>query len=349
RAEAGGADSQRRRHPRSKRLGPGRGPGRGARTPAGSTRRVRDRDRRCVVLLRRFHHRARRARRGRGRSPREVSADWRERIANRRGRTRARDGSSAARVASNGRVPPIPAGHCRQSCAGGRGRGRLRRPPPRHRCRANKCVLGRRLDRFNRTVGGRLRLERDRRREAGSAGGVTVTEPSMSATDSAITTWFENHRAFLWGLSYRITGSAEDADDVVQDTFVRACRHAPAHLDNPRQWLMRIAINLGRDVLRRRKRRGYVGPWLPTLVETGDDDSPPSFEPAFDGQTLEARYDLLESASLAFLQALEALTPTQRAVLLLRDAFDYTAAEVAAVIDTTEGNVRIIHMRARRA
>jgi len=171
----------------------------------------------------------------------------------------------------------------------------------------------------------------------------------MSATDSAITTWFENHRAFLWGLSYRITGSAEDADDVVQDTFVRACRHAPAHLDNPRQWLMRIAINLGRDVLRRRKRRGYVGPWLPTLVETGDDDSPPSFEPAFDGQTLEARYDLLESASLAFLQALEALTPTQRAVLLLRDAFDYTAAEVAAVIDTTEGNVRIIHMRARRA
>jgi RNA polymerase sigma factor (sigma-70 family) len=171
----------------------------------------------------------------------------------------------------------------------------------------------------------------------------------VTPRDSAIAGWFERHRSFLWGLSYRITGSAEDADDVVQDTFVRACKHAPDHLDDPRRWLMRIAVNLGRDVLRRRKRRAYVGPWLPTPIETDDDESPPSFEPVFDGQSLEGRYDLVESASLAFLQALEALTPTQRAVLLLRDAFDYSAAEVAAVIDTTEGNVRIIHHRARRA
>jgi RNA polymerase sigma-70 factor (ECF subfamily) len=176
-----------------------------------------------------------------------------------------------------------------------------------------------------------------------------MSGPSMRAAECAIATWFEDHRAFLWGLSYRITGSAEDADDVVQDTFVRACKHAPDHLDNPRRWLMRVAINVGRDVLRRRKRRGYVGPWLPTPIATSEDDSPPSFEPAFEGRSLEARYDLVESVSLAFLQALEALTPTQRAVLLLRDAFDYTAAEVGAVIDTTEGNVRIIHMRARRA
>ena len=171
----------------------------------------------------------------------------------------------------------------------------------------------------------------------------------MSASDHMIATWFQEHRSFLWGLCYRITGSAEDADDVLQDTFVRACRHAPAHLDNPRRWLMRIAVNLGRDVLRRRKRRGYVGPWLPTPIDTDDDGSPPSFEPVVEGRTLERRYDLLESASLAFLQALEALTPTQRAVLLLRDAFDYTAAEVARVLDTSDGNVRIIHMRARRA
>jgi RNA polymerase sigma-70 factor (ECF subfamily) len=169
------------------------------------------------------------------------------------------------------------------------------------------------------------------------------------ASENLLATWFEQHRAFLWGLSYRITGSAADADDVVQDTFVRACKHAPDHLDDPRRWLMRIAINLGRDVLRRRKRRAYVGPWLPTPIETDDGDSPPSFEPVVEGQTLEGRYDLIESVSLAFLQALEVLTPTQRAVLLLRDAFDYSAAEVGAVIDTTEGNVRIIHLRARRA
>jgi RNA polymerase sigma-70 factor (ECF subfamily) len=170
----------------------------------------------------------------------------------------------------------------------------------------------------------------------------------MAATDAALASWFEEHRAFLWGLSYRITGSAADADDVVQDTFVRACTHAPDHLDDPRRWLMRIAINLGRDVLRRRKRRAYIGPWLPTPIETDENESP-SFEPVLDGQTLEGRYDLIESASLAFLQALEALTPSQRAVLLLRDAFDYSAAEVAGVLETTEGNVRIIHMRARRA
>jgi len=172
----------------------------------------------------------------------------------------------------------------------------------------------------------------------------------MSASaDSVIASWFEQHRSYLWGLSYRITGSAEDADDVVQDTFVRACEHAPEQLDDPRRWLMRIAVNLGRDVLRRRKRRAYVGPWLPTPVATDDDDSPPSFEPVVDEQSLERRYGLVESVSLAFLQALEALTPTQRAVLLLRDAFDYSAAEVGAVLDTSEGNVRIIHHRARRA
>ena len=169
----------------------------------------------------------------------------------------------------------------------------------------------------------------------------------MAARDAVLAGWFEDHRAFLWGLSYRITGSAADADDVVQDTFVRAWQHAPAQLDEPRRWLMRVAVNAARDVLRRRKRRRYVGPWLPTPIETSD-DAPPSYEPAVEGRTLEGRYDLLESASFAFLVALEALTPTQRAVLLLRDVFDYSAAEVAAALDLSDGNVRIIHHRARR-
>ena len=170
----------------------------------------------------------------------------------------------------------------------------------------------------------------------------------MPPTEATLTQWFENHRAFLWGLSYRITGSAADADDVVQETFVKAHQHAPPQLADPRRWLMRVAVNAARDVLRRRKRRSYVGPWLPTPIETSGEDVPPSFEPVVEGLTLEGRYDLMESASLAFLQALEALTPTQRAVLLLRDVFDYAAAQVAAVLDTSEGNVRIIHHRARR-
>jgi len=171
----------------------------------------------------------------------------------------------------------------------------------------------------------------------------------MAPSDRTLTHWFDEHRAFLWGLSYRITGSTADADDVVQDTFIRAWKQAPEQLDNARQWLMRVAVNASRDVLRRRKRRSYIGPWLPTPIDTSSDDVPPSYEPVVWGQTLEGRYDLMESASLAFLQALEALTPTQRAVLLLRDVFDYSAGEVGAVLDVSEDNVRQIHRRARRA
>jgi RNA polymerase sigma factor (sigma-70 family) len=172
----------------------------------------------------------------------------------------------------------------------------------------------------------------------------------MSPSDALLTNWFEGHRKFLWGLSYRITGSAADADDVVQETFIRALRHAPAQLDEPRRWLVKVAVNAARDLLRRRKRRAYVGQWLPTPIETEGEDALPSFEPAIDGtQTSEARYDLMESVSMAFLQALEALTPTQRAVLLLSDVFDYSASEVSKALGMSDGNARIIHHRARKA
>src|SRR5215468_4589607 len=112
----------------------------------------------------------------------------------------------------------------------------------------------------------------------------------MPPSEATLTQWFADHRAFLWGLSYRITGSAADADDVVQETFVKALQRAPAQLDDPRRWLMRVAVNAARDLLRRRKRRSYIGPWLPTPIETGGEDVPPSFEPIVDGQTLESRY-----------------------------------------------------------
>lgn len=173
----------------------------------------------------------------------------------------------------------------------------------------------------------------------------------MPASDAQLTNWFEAHRAFLRGLCYRITGSAADADDVVQETFVRALERAPERLDDPKRWLIKVAVNASRDLLRRRKRRGYVGLWLPGPIETAPgEEALASYEPSVDGvRTLEGRYDLMESVSLAFLQALEALTPTQRAVLLLRDVFDYSAAEAAEALGISEGNARIIHLRARRA
>ena len=160
---------------------------------------------------------------------------------------------------------------------------------------------------------------------------------------------FDEHRRFLWGVGYRMTGSAADADDIVQDTFVRAMEHPPKRTGEPlRPWLVKVALNLSRDVLRRRKRRDYVGPWLPTPVDTSGEPAPPSHEPTVDGrETLEGRYDLLESVSMAFLVALEQLTPRQRAVLLLRDVFDYSVKETCEALDLSEPNVKTTHHRAR--
>ena len=165
----------------------------------------------------------------------------------------------------------------------------------------------------------------------------------------SLTAAFTADRPLLWGLCYRMTGSAADADDIVQETFARALEHPPARPDEPwRPWLVRVAMNLARDSLRRRRRRRYVGPWLPSPIDTGDDAAVPSVEPVLPGgDTTAGRYDMLESVSYAFLIALEALTPQQRAVLLLRDVFDYDVHETAAAIAVSEASVKVTHHRAR--
>jgi RNA polymerase sigma-70 factor (ECF subfamily) len=109
-----------------------------------------------------------------------------------------------------------------------------------------------------------------------------------------------------------------------------------------------VALNLSRDLLRKRRRRGYAGPWLPSPVPTDAVESPASFEPVAPSEdSPAARYDLIESVSFAFLLALEALTPAQRAVLLLRDVFDYSVSETASALDMTEANVKVTLHRAR--
>lgn len=159
---------------------------------------------------------------------------------------------------------------------------------------------------------------------------------------------FAAHRSFLWSLCYRLTGCAADADDLVQETFLRALERPPARTDLPwRPWLVRVAINLGRDLLRKR-RRSYVGPWLPSPLAAAEEE-PPSYEPPSPDGSPAARYDLVESASFAFLLALEALTPAQRAVLLLRDVFDYSVRETAQALAMSAANVKTTHLRARRA
>jgi RNA polymerase sigma-70 factor (ECF subfamily) len=168
-----------------------------------------------------------------------------------------------------------------------------------------------------------------------------------AAVDSA----FRSHERFLWSLCYRMTGSAADADDLVQDTFTRAMDRPPADMASPlRPWLVRVAMNLARDLLRRRRRTAYTGPWLPSPIDTGEQwpdglELPPAHEPAH----TEARYDLMESVTLAFLLALEALSPPQRAVLILRDVLDYSVAETAEALGLSAANVKTTHHRARRA
>src|SRR5438552_11485670 len=114
----------------------------------------------------------------------------------------------------------------------------------------------------------------------------------MSVPAAILNDIFKAHERFLWGLCYRLTGNAADADDLVQETFVRALERPPARTDVPwRPWLVRVAVNLGRDLLRRRRRAGYVGPWLPAPIDTGEQVSTPAFEPEVAGfGTTDGRY-----------------------------------------------------------
>ena len=160
---------------------------------------------------------------------------------------------------------------------------------------------------------------------------------------------YDDDKRFLWGLCYRMTGSAADAEDIVQDTFVKALEKPPSDLEAPlRPWLVKVALNLSRDQLRRRRRREYFGPWLPSPVLTESEDLQTLDEPTPPEMSPVARYDLHESVTLAFLLALEALTPVQRAVLLLRDVFDYSTSETATTMQMTEINVKVTLHRARR-
>lgn len=155
----------------------------------------------------------------------------------------------------------------------------------------------------------------------------------------------QSHARYLWAICYRMTGSAAEAEELVQETFARVLA-SPQTLREPlKPFLSRVAVNLATDALRRRKSAPYVGTWLPSPIETGEEATPPSFEP----ESTDGRYDLLESVSMAFLIALEALSPLQRAVLLLRDVFDYSVRETAEALDVSEPNVKTTHHRARAA
>ncbi len=143
-------------------------------------------------------------------------------------------------------------------------------------------------------------------------------------------------------------GVAADAEDVVQETFVRLLEKPPADAGRPwRPWLLTVASRLAIDQLRRRRRRGWVGPGCPSRSRLGD----LAAQPREAGVAAEqpARAEQADSLSYAFLVALEALTPQQRAVLLLRDVQEQSGAETAAALGLSEANVKVVLHRARKA
>ncbi|MEV0053090.1 RNA polymerase sigma-70 factor [Saccharopolyspora shandongensis] len=150
---------------------------------------------------------------------------------------------------------------------------------------------------------------------------------------------FERQRPRLFGLAYRMLGSAADADDVVQDVFLRWHGTEPGSVEDPSAWLVKVATNLclnrlGSAPVRRER---YVGSWLPEPVLTSDSELGPM-------ETAEQR----DTVSLAFLVLAERLTPAERAVFVLREAFGYSHREVAELVELSESNCRQLHSRARK-
>ncbi|WP_345582424.1 RNA polymerase sigma-70 factor [Streptomyces prasinosporus] len=152
---------------------------------------------------------------------------------------------------------------------------------------------------------------------------------------------FEEHRPVLLGVAYRMLGRVADAEDVVQDAWLRWAGADRSEVREPRGYLVRITTRLAVDRLRRIKARGetYVGPWLPEPCPTDFGDTVPD--------TAE-RAVLADSVSLAVLVVLESLSPLERAVFVLREAFGYPYADIAALLDRGEPAVRQLAGRARR-
>jgi RNA polymerase sigma-70 factor (ECF subfamily) len=152
---------------------------------------------------------------------------------------------------------------------------------------------------------------------------------------------FEEHRPVLMGVAYRMLGRVADAEDVVQDAWLRWSGADRSDVREPRGYLVRVTTRLAIDRLRQVQSRNeaYPGPWLPEPYATDYAATVPD--------TAE-RAVLVDTVSLAVLVVMESLSPLERAVFVLREAFGYPHAEIAAMIDRTESAVRQLAGRARR-
>jgi RNA polymerase sigma-70 factor, ECF subfamily len=159
-----------------------------------------------------------------------------------------------------------------------------------------------------------------------------------SVSEAAAET-FERHRSLLFSIAYRMLGSLMEAEDVVQEAFLRWQGASGGEIHAPKSYLSAVVTRLSIDRLRSAKarREEYVGPWLPEPIATGE------------GSDVAGTVILDETLSMAFLVLLESLTPVERAVFLLREVFDYDYAEIASLVGKSEDNCRQISRRARQS
>jgi RNA polymerase sigma-70 factor, ECF subfamily len=173
--------------------------------------------------------------------------------------------------------------------------------------------------------------------------GGTERAGTLDHADDPLLAALVAERPLLVGLAYRITGSRVEADDIVQEAWLRARRTDGATIDNPAAWLTRVVARLALDHLRsaRHRRESYVGPWLPepvvgTMISAGTVDDPA------------AASELAESVTFGFLRMLETLAPLERVVFLMSDVFDVPFAEIGKTVDRSPEACRQISSRARR-
>jgi RNA polymerase sigma-70 factor, ECF subfamily len=187
----------------------------------------------------------------------------------------------------------------------------------------------------NRTIsrGNSPRFASNKNRETLGAMRPVNAESAMSNPAAS----FEPHRRRLVGLAYRMLGSMADAEDAVQETYVRWHEADRDNVSNPRAFLMTTTTRICLDMLKsaRSRREEYVGPWLP--------------EPVVDTAALapDSRTELAEDLSIALLLTLDRLSPLERAAFLLHDVFDFSFKEMAAALERNEAACRQLAARAR--
>jgi RNA polymerase sigma-70 factor (ECF subfamily) len=152
---------------------------------------------------------------------------------------------------------------------------------------------------------------------------------------------FETYRSYLFAIAYRMLGSAMDAEDMVQETYLRYRRTEPSTIQSLKAYLTTIISRLCMDQLQlaRRKRELYIGPWLPEPILTATRG---------EGVDPQERVETEESISLAFLLLLEQLQPFERAVFLLREVFEYEFAEIASILGKSDAACRRSFNRAKQ-